>query len=126
MAAIHKLEIETSLLRTGALSPAVVEELFRTVDESISYELEVGSGVTDTNLPGFGSGDTQITTIQSFILISDTTVVLNWNGADTTLSVGTSERRAVFMAYGCSTSTVPHISNSTSGTAIIQVIAGGT
>ena len=126
MAAIHKLEIETSLLRTGALSPAVIEELFRTVDESISYELEVGSGVTDTNLPGFGSGDTQITTIQTFILITDTTVVLNWNGADTTLSVGTSERRAIFIAYGVSTSTVPHLTNSGSTTAIVTVVAGGT
>src|SRR3990167_3910783 len=126
MAAIHKREIETSLLRTGALSPAVIEELFRTVDESISYELEVGSGVTDTNLPGFGSGDTQIGTIETFILISDTTVVLNWNGADTTLSVGTSQRRAVFMAYGVSTSTLPHLTNSGSTTAIVQVIAGGT
>ena len=126
MAPIHKLEIETSLLRTGALSPAVIEELFRTVDESISYELEVGSGVTDTNLPGFGSGDTQIATIETFILISDTTVVLNWNGADTTLSVGTSQRRAVFMAYGVSTSTVPHITNSGSTMAIVTVVAGGT
>ena len=126
MAAIHKLEIETSLLRTGALSPAVIEELFRTVDESISYELEVGSGVTDTNLPGFGSGDTQIATIETFILISDTTVVLNWNGADTTLSVGTSQRKAIFMAYGCSTTTVPHITNSGSTTATIEVVAGGT
>lgn len=126
MAAIHRLKLNSDLLKTNAVSPELVEELFRTVDESVSYTIEVASGVTDTNLPGFGSGSAQIETIQTFILISDTTVVLNWNSADTTLSVGTGNRYAVFIAYGVSTTTVPHITNSTTGTATIAVMAGGT
>ena len=126
MAAIHRLKIESDILKTGAVSPLLLEELFRTVDESISYELEVAGSTAATSLPGFGSGAAQIETIQSFICVSDTSVTLNWNGANTSMVVGTGQRRAVFIAYGVSTTTVPTIANSGSTTATIQIVAGGT
>ena len=126
MAAIHQLSLSSKLIKAGAISPVLLEELFRDVDESISYELDVAASVTDANLPGFGSGDTDITTIQTFILVTDTTIVLNWNGADTSMVVGSGQRRAVFLVYGVSTTTVPHVSNSGATTAKIQVLSGGT
>ena len=126
MAAIHRLKIESDILKTGAVSPLLLEELFRTVDESISYELEVAASTAATSLPGFGSGAAQIETIQSFILVTDTSVTLSWNSANTSLVVGTGQRRAVFIAYGVSTTTVPTIANSGSTTATIQIVAGGT
>lgn len=126
MASIHQLNLETLLLKANALSPTLLYELFRNVDESISYELEIAGSTSATSLPGFGSGAAQIETIQTFVLITDTSVTLNWNAANTSLVVGTSERNAVFMAYGVSTTTVPTISNSGSTTALVQVLAGGT
>lgn len=126
MAAIHQINLETLLLKANALSPTLLYELFRTVDESISYELEIASGTGATTLPGFGSGAAQIETIQTFVLITDTSVTLNWNAANTSLVVGASQRNAVFMAYGVSTTTAPTIANSGSTTALVQVIAGGT
>lgn len=126
MAAIHRLKIDSDILKTGAVSPALVEELFRTVDESIAYELEVAGGTAATSLPGIGSGAAQIETIQTFILVTDTSVTLSWNAANTSLTVATGQRRAVFIAYGVSTTTVPTIANSGSTTAIIQVMVGGT
>ena len=126
MAAIHRLKIESDILKTGAVSPLLLEELFRTVDESLAYELEVAGSTSATSLPGIGSGAAQIETIQSFICVSDTSVTLNWNGANTSMVVGTGQRRAVFIAYGVSTTTVPTIANSGSTTATIQIVAGGT
>lgn len=126
MAAIHRLKIDSDILKTGAVSPELVEELFRTVDESISYEIEVAGSTAATSLPGFGSGATQIETIQSFVCVSDVSVTLGWNGANTSLVVGAGQRRAVFIAYGVSTTTVPTIANSGSSTATLQIMAGGT
>ena len=126
MAAIHRLKIESDILKTGAVSPLLLEELFRTVDESISYELEIAGGTAATSLPGIGSGAAQIETIQSFILVTDTSVTLAWNGANTSLVVSSGQRRAVFIAYGVSSTTVPTIANSGSTTATIQVAIGGT
>ena len=126
MASIHQLNLETLLLKANALSPTLLYELFRTVDESISYELEIAGSTSATSLPGFGSSAAQIETIQTFVLITDTSITLNWNGANTSLVVGTSQRNAVFMAYGVSTTTVPTIANSGSTTALVQVLAGGT
>ena len=125
-AAIHHLKITSDLLKSGAISPSMLEELFRTVDESISYDLEVGSGVTAASLPGFGTGAAAIETIQTFILVTDTSITLNWNGANTSLVVGSGQRRAVFMAYGVSSTIVPTVTNSGSTTATLQVMAGGT
>ena len=104
----------------------MLEELFRTVDESISYDLEVGAGVTAASLPGFGSGAAAIATIQTFILVTDTSITINWNGANTDLVVGSGQRRAGIIAYGVSTTTVPTVTNSGSTTATIQIMAGGT
>lgn len=126
MAAIHRLKLNSDLLKTNAVSPELVEELFRTVDESVSYDAEVASGTTAASLPGFGSSAGQIETIQTFLLITDTSITLAWNGANTSLVVGSGQRRAVFIAYGVSTSTVPTVTNSGSTTATIQVMAGGT
>ena len=85
----------------------------------------MGSGVTAQSLPGFGSGAGQINTIQAFILITDTTITLNWNGANTSMVVAPGDRKAIFMAYGVTTTTVPTITNAGSTTAIINVLAGG-
>ena len=126
MAAIHRLKIESDILKTGAVSPLLLEELFRTVDESLAYELEVAGSTAATSLPGIGSGAAQIETVQTFILITDTSVTLGWNSANTSLTVTTGQRRAVFIAYGVSTTTVPTIANSGSTTATIQVMIGGT
>lgn len=126
MPAIHRLKIESDILKTGAVSPLLLEELFRTVDESVAYELEVAGSTSATSLPGFGSGAAQIETIQTFLLVTDTSVTLSWNGANTSLVVNTGQRRAVFIAHGVSTTTVPTIANSGSSTATIQVMAGGT
>ena len=126
MAAIHRLKINSDLLKTGAVSPELREELFRTVDESISYQIEVGSGVTDTNLPGLGSADAAIATIQTLIVFSDTSVTLNVNGADISMVVATGNRYAGVILFGVSTATVPHITNSGSTTATLIVVAGGT
>ena len=126
MAAIHRLKIESDILKTGAVSPLLLEELFRTVDESLAYELEIAGGTAATSLPGIGSGAAQIETIQSFILVTDTSVTLAWNGANTSLVVSSGQRRAVFIAYGVSSTTVPTIANSGSTTATIQVAIGGT
>ena len=126
MAAIHHLKIASDLIKSGAISPELLEDLFRTVDESVSYELEVGDGVSAASLPGFGSGSAAIETIQTFIFVTDTTMVLNWNGANTSMVVATGDRKAVFMAYGVSTTTVPTVTNSSGSTATITVLAGGT
>lgn len=126
MASIHHLEIVSDLIRSGLICPELTRDLFRTVDESISYEIDVASGVTDADLPGFGSGDTQITTIQTFVLFTDTTLVLNWNGADSSLVVASGDAWAAFIVYGVSTTTVPHVTNSQAGTATVVVMAGGT
>lgn len=130
MAAIHRLKIDSDILKTGAVSPELVEELFRTVDESISYEIEVAGGTAATTLPGIGTGATQIQTIQSFVLITDTSVTLGWNSANTSLVVASGNRRAVFVAYGItydtSSLTAPTIANSGTATATIQVMLGGT
>ena len=126
MAAIHHLKIASDLIKSGAISPELLEDLFRTVDESVSYELEVADGVTAASLPGVGSGSAAIETIQTFIFVTDTTMVLNWNGANTSLVVATGNRKAVFMAYGISTTTVPTVTNSSGSTATITVLAGGT
>ena len=104
----------------------MLEELFRTVDESISYDLEVGSGVTAASLPGFGTGAAAIETIQTFIVVTDTSITINWNGANTNLVVGSGQRRAGIIAFGVSTTTVPTVTNSGSTTATIQIMAGGT
>ena len=125
-AAIHHCKIASDLIKSGAISPELLEDLFRTVDESISYELEVGDGVTAASLPGFGSGSAAIETIQTFIFMTDTTVTLNWNGANTSMVVATGDRKAIFMAYGVSTTTVPTITNSSGATAMITVLGGGT
>ena len=126
MAAIHHLKIASDLIKSGAISPELLEDLFRTVDESVSYELEVADGVTAASLPGFGSGSAAIETIQTFIFVTNTTMVLNWNGANTSMVVATGDRKAVFMAYGVSTTTVPTVTNSSGSTATITVLAGGT
>ncbi len=126
MASIHHLKITSDLIKSSLISPDLIQELFRNVDESISYEIDVAASVTDANLPGFGSGDTDITTIQTFILITDTTIVLNWNAADTSMVVASGDRFAVFIAYGVSTTTVPHVTNSGSTVASVTVMAGGT
>jgi len=126
VAAIHRLKIDSDLLKTGAVSPQLLEELFRNVDESISYTLEVASGVTDVDLPGFGSGSAAIATIQTLIVISDTSVVLNVNGADISMVVATGNRYAVVILWGISTTTVPHITNSGTATATLIVMGGGT
>lgn len=126
MAAIHRLKIDSNLLKTNAVSPDLIEELFRTVDESIAYEVEVAGGVTAASLPGLGTADAAIATIQTFVLITDTSITLNWNGANTSLVVGSGQRRAVFIAYGVSTTTVPTVTNSGTATATVQVMAGGT
>ena len=126
MAAIHRLKIESDLLKSNAVSPTLLEELFRTVDESISYELEIADGTAATNLPGFGTGAAQIETIQTFILITNINVTLSWNSANTNLIVGSGQRFAFFIAYGVSTTTVPTIANSSGSLATVQVIAGGT
>ena len=120
------MKIASDLIRSGAISPALLEDLFRTVDESVSYELEVGDGVTAASLPGFGSGDAAIATIQTFIFTTDTNITLNWNGANSSLVVAAGNRRAVFMVYGVSTTTVPTVTNSSGLTATISVLAGGT
>lgn len=93
---------------------------------SISYEVEIGTGVTAQALPGFGSSAGQITTIQTFLFVTDTTITLNWNAANTSMVVGSADRRAVFMAYGVSTTTVPTVTNSGSTTATVTVLGGGT
>lgn len=126
MPAIHRFKIDSDLLRTNAVSPELIEELFRTVDESISYEIEVADGVAATSLPGFGAGAAQIETIQTFILITNVNVTLNWNAANTSLVVAAGNRFAVFVAYGVSTTTVPTIANSSGSLATVQVLAGGT
>ena len=126
MAAIHKLEISSKLIKSGAISPELLEDIFRTVNESVSYEVEVADGITAASLPGFGSGAAAIATIQTFIFMTDTNVTLNWNGANTSLVVAAGNRKAVFMAYGVSTTTVPTVTNSSGQTAIISVLAGGT
>ena len=125
-AAIHRLKFESDLLKTGAISPPLLEELFRTVDESVSYSLEVASGVTDTDLPGFGSGNAAIATIQSLVVLSDKNVVLNVNGADISMIVSTGHRYACVILWGISTTTVPHITNSGTDTATLIVLGGGT
>ncbi len=125
MAAIHKFKIVSDFIKAGAISPELLRELFRTVTESLAYEVAVASGVTATSLPGFGSSAGQITTIQTFIFITDTTVTLNWNGANISMVVAAGDRFAVFVAYGVSTTTVPTITNAGSTTATITVIAGG-
>lgn len=126
MAAIHHMKIASDLIKSGVISPELLEDLFRTVDESVSYELEVGDGVTAAALPGFGTGSAAIQTIQTFIFTTDVNVTLNWNGANTSMVVATGDRRAVFMAFGVSTTTVPTITNSSGSTATITVLAGGT
>lgn len=126
MAAIHHIKVASDLIRSGAVSPELLEDLFRTIDESVSYELEVGDGVTAAALPGFGAGAAAIETIQTFIFVTNTNITLNWNGANTSLVVATGNRRAVFMAYGVSTTTVPTVTNSSGLTATINVLAGGT
>lgn len=131
MASIHRLKLDSDILRSGSISPELIEELFRTVDESVSYEIEVADGVSAADLPGFGTAATAIATIQTFLLITDRTITLGWNGASGTnannsLVVGTGQRRAIFLAYGVSTTTVPTVSNSSGGIAILQVVAGGT
>ena len=126
MAAIHRLKIESDILKTGAVSPLLLEELFRTVDESLAYELEIAGSTAATSLPGIGSGAAQIETIQSFILVTDANITLGWNSANTSMVVGTGQRRAVFIAYGVSSTTVPTVANSGSSTATIQVMIGGT
>ena len=126
MAAIHQLEISSKLIKSGAISPELLEDIFRTVNESVSYEVEVADGITAASLPGFGSGAAAIATIQTFIFMTDTKVTLNWNGANTSLVVAAGNRKAVFMAYGVSTTTVPTVTNSSGQTAIISVLAGGT
>ena len=126
MSAVHHLKTTSDFIKSTGAGAQLVEELFRTVDESVSYELEVASGVTAAQLPGFGSGDAAIGTIQTFLFTTDTTVVLNWNGANNSLVVATGDRFAVFMVWGVSTTTVPTITNSGSTTANIRVLAGGT
>ena len=126
MAAIHRLKIESDLLKSNAVSPTLLEELFRTVDESISYELEIADGTAATNLPGFGTGAAQIETVQAFILMTNVNVTLNWNAANTSLVVASGNRFAIFIAYGVSTTTIPTIANSSGSLATIQVVAGGT
>ena len=126
MAALHQINLSNNLIRSGAISPMLVQELFRSVDESVSYELEVGDGVTAAALPGFGSGDTAIATIQTFVLITDRNITLSWNGANTSIVVASGDRYAIFIAYGVSTTTVPTFTNSSGWTATIQVMGGGT
>lgn len=117
--------MSSDFIKSGAISPELVKDLFRTVTHSLSYEVTVASGVTATALPGFGASAGQITTIQTFIFITDTTVTLNWNGANISMVVASSDRYAVFIAYGISTTTVPTITNAGSTTATISVMAGG-
>ena len=126
MAAIHHLKIASDFIKATGAGEQLLEALFRSVDESLSYELEVASGVTAASLPGFGSGDAAIATIQTFVFTTDTTVTLNWNGANNSLVVATGNRFAVFMVWGVSTTTVPTITNAGSTTANIRVLAGGT
>ena len=126
MAAIHHLKVTSDFIKSGLPGVKLLEELFRTVDESVGYELEVASGVTAASLPGFGTGDAAIATIQTFLFLTDTTVTLNWNGANSSLVVASGDRFAVFMVWGVSTITVPTITNSGTTTANIRVLAGGT
>ena len=126
MAAICNLQIQSKLIKSGAISPELLEDLFRTVNESVSYEVEVANGITAASLPGFGTGAAAIETIQVFIFMTDTNITLNWNGANTSLVVAAGNRKAVFMAYGVSTTTVPTVTNSSGLTATITILAGGT
>ena len=125
-AAIHHLKVASDLIKSGVISPELLEDLFRTVDESVNYELEVADGVTAAALPGFGSADTAIATIQTFILTTNVNLTLNWNGANTSLVVASGDRKAIFMTYGVTTTTVPTVTNSSGSTATITVLAGGT
>ena len=126
MAAINRLKIESDLLKTGAVSPLLLEELFRTVDESISYTIEVNGGTAATSLPGFGSGAAQIETIQTLLVLSDQNVTLNINAANISMVVGTGNRYAAVILFGISTTTVPTIANSGTSTANLIVLGGGT
>lgn len=126
MAAIHRLKIESDILKTGAVSPLLLEELFRTVDESISFTIEVAGSTAATSLPGFGSGAAQIETIQTLLVLSDQSVTLNINGANISMVVSTGNRYAAVLLFGISTTTVPTIANSGSSTANIIVLGGGT
>lgn len=126
MAAIHRLKIESDLLKTGAISPPLLEELFRTLDESVSYTLEVAGSTSATSLPGFGSGAAQIETIQTLLVLSDQSVTLNINGANISMVVSTGHRYAAVLLFGVSTTTVPTIANSGASTANVIVLGGGT
>jgi len=99
---------------------SLIKDLAQTVDKSIVYEGQIPASTGPVTLPDIGAGTFDISTITTFMLYTDTAITLNWNSADLTLSAD-----SVFIAFNCSTTTAPTVTNSQSSAANILMIVGG-
>ena len=126
MADIFRLHIKAELISADGTPPKTYD-LFRTVDESAMYRIELAAGATDQSLVLTGTGG--IETYQCLLVIVDRACTIRPGGGSTTTFTitGTPQDPAAFLLWRTSQNVTPTISNNDlSNITNVVVVAGGT
>ena len=126
MSALVHLGYSSSIDPAGLTAAYVpITNLRYSVTEGATFgPISVPDGTSAVDLPGIGSGSTEITTLTYFFLLAYGIVTINFNGADITLN-GTVSEPAPFIVAKTSFTTIPKISNASGASVDVLYQMGG-